>query len=125
MSNVAVSRLAVQRQRGVTLLGLLFWAIFVACTMGLVVKVIPAVNEYRTLLSVVNLLAEQGGDTIPAIRESFNRRKKVEYGVESITARDLDITKENDKVVISFAYNKEIPLVGPVSLLIKFKGKSQ
>jgi Domain of unknown function (DUF4845) len=125
MSNVAVFRLAVQRQRGVTLLGLMFWAVFVACTMGLVIKVVPAVNEYRTLLGMVTTLAQEGGDTIPAIRESFNRRKQVEYGVESITARDLDITKENDKVVISFAYNKEIPLVGPVALLIKFKGKSQ
>jgi hypothetical protein len=42
----------------------------------------------------------------------------------SITGKDLTITKENDKVVVSFAYDKEVELVKPVFLLIKFEGRS-
>ncbi|MBW8894207.1 MAG: DUF4845 domain-containing protein, partial [Burkholderiales bacterium] len=30
----------------------------------------------------------------------------------------------NDKVVIEFAYDKEIDLFGPVYLLIKYRGRS-
>lgn len=125
MPGHSVARLGSQRQRGVTLVGLMFWAVLIAAGAGIVVKVVPAVNEYRTLLSMVNVLAKEGGETIPEIREAFNRRKQVEYGIESISARDLEITKENDKVVISFAYDKQIELFDPVFLLIKFKGKSQ
>jgi hypothetical protein len=42
----------------------------------------------------------------------------------SITGKDLIITKENDKPVVSFAYDKEVELVKPVFLLIKFEGRS-
>jgi hypothetical protein len=34
------------------------------------------------------------------------------------------ITKDNDKLQISFAYDKQIDLAGPVFLLIKYEGKS-
>ena len=42
-----------------------------------------------------------------------------------ISGKDLAITKENDRVVIGFAYNKEVPIAGPVFLLIKYEGRSQ
>ena len=42
----------------------------------------------------------------------------------AITGKDLVITKENEKVVVSFAYDKEVELVKPVFLLIKFEGRS-
>ena len=41
-----------------------------------------------------------------------------------ITGKDLVVTKENEKVVVSFAYDKEVELVKPVFLLIKFEGRS-
>ena len=39
--------------------------------------------------------------------------------------KDLAITKENDKVVIAFAYDKVIPMMGSVNLLIKYEGRSK
>ena len=41
----------------------------------------------------------------------------------SVTGRDLEVSKEDDKIVIKFAYDKEIPLIEPVYLLIKFEGR--
>ena len=35
------------------------------------------------------------------------------------------MTKENDKVVIRFEYNKEVPLFEPVYLLIKYSGEGR
>ena len=35
------------------------------------------------------------------------------------------ITKDNDKVVIQFAYDKEIEIVKPVYILIKYEGSSK
>ncbi len=113
-------------QRGITLIGLLAWA-FVICVVALVgMKVTPAVLEYQTISKMVNKVANEGGSTVPEIRAAYDRAAQIEYGVEAIkNGRDLDITKENDKVVIRFAYDKEIELISPVYLLIKFEGQSK
>jgi hypothetical protein len=112
-------------QRGVTLFGLLFWAIIVGALALVVMKVLPTMNEYFTIQKAVNKVAKEGGTTVPEIRTAFERQKEIEYSIQSISAKDLNITKENDKVVISFAYDKEIELVKPVFLLIKYEGKSK
>ena len=51
--------------------------------------------------------------------------KDIEYSISSISGKDLEVTKENEKLVIRFAYDKEIPLVEPVYLLLKYKGRSK
>lgn len=113
-------------QAGFTLVGLLFWAVIICSLALLLMKVAPALSEYRTILSMVNKAAKDGGSTVPEIRAAFDRYAQIEYGVEAIkSGRELDISKENDKVVIRFAYDKEIELVQPVYLLIKFKGESK
>ena len=113
-----------RRQRGVTLFGLMFWAIVVCFAALIIMKVLPTLNEYFTIQKAVNKLAREGGATVPEIRAAFQRTQEIEYSISSITAKDLNITKENEKVVISFAYDKEIELMKPVYLLIKFEGRS-
>jgi hypothetical protein len=112
-------------QRGVTLIGLLFWAIIIACVALVGLKVLPTVNEYFTIQRAVNKIAKEGGSTVPEIRAAFERQKDIEYSISSITGKDLEITKENEKVVVKFAYDKEIELIEPVYLLIKYRGRSQ
>jgi len=111
------------RQRGVTLFGLLFWAVIVGFVALIGMRVLPALNEYFTIKRAVNKIATEGS-TVTEIRNAFEKQKDIEYSISSITAKDLVITKENDKVVVSFAYDKEVELVKPVFLLIKFEGRS-
>jgi hypothetical protein len=111
--------------RGVTLIGLLFWAILIASLSLLALKVLPTMNEFFTIQRAVNKLAATGGGTVPEIRNAFERQKDIEYSITSISAKDLEITKENERVVIRFAYDKEIELVEPVFLVIKYRGESQ
>jgi len=114
------------RQSGVTLVGLLFWAVLICTFALLLMKVAPAVSEYRTIQGMVNKAAAEGGSTVPEIRAAYDRYVQIEYGVEAIrSGRDLDISKEEDRVVIRFAYDKEIELVDPVYLVLKFKGQSK
>ena len=88
-------------------------------------RVLPTVNEFATIKRAVTKVAAEGGSTVTEIRAAFDRIKDIEYSIQSITGKDLDITKDNDRVVVSFAYDKEIELFGPVSLLIKYRGRSQ
>ena len=113
-----------RRQRGITLFGLLFWAIIVAVVAVVIMKVFPAVNEYLAIKTVVNQVAKSGASSVAEVRADFDQRKSVAYGIE-ISSRDLEITKEDDKIVISFAYDREIELMDPVYLLLKFKGQSK
>ncbi len=111
------------RQRGVTLFGLLFWAVIVGFLALIGMRVLPTLNEYFTIKRTVNKIASEGS-TVPEIRAAFERQKDIEYSIVSITGKDLLVTKENEKVVVSFAYDKEVELVKPVFLLIKFEGRS-
>ena len=113
------------RQRGVTLFGLLFWAIVVGFVALIGMRVLPTLNEYFTIQRAVNKIATEGATTVPEIRNAFEKQKDIEYSISSISGKDLQITKENDKVIIQFAYDKEIEVVSPVYILIKYEGRSK
>lgn len=113
------------RQRGLTLIGLLFWAVIIAFIALLAMRVLPTLNEYFTIQKAVNKVAKEGGNTVPEIRAAFEKTKQIEYSISSIDSKDLEITKENDKIVVKFAYNKEIELFDPVFLVIKYQGRSK
>jgi Domain of unknown function (DUF4845) len=114
-----------RRPRGLTLLGLLFWGGLLGFGAIIGMKVLPTVNEYYTIQRAVEKVAKEGGSTVPDIRIAFDKQKDIEFSIVSISAKDLDITKENDKIVVSFAYAKEVELFGPVSLLIRYEGRSK
>lgn len=114
-----------RQQQGITLLGLLFWAIIIGFIALLTVRVLPTLNEFFTIQKAVNKVALEGGNTVPEIRAAFEKQRDIEYSIQSVTSKDLDITKENDRIVIRFAYNKEIELMAPVFLLIKYEGRSR
>jgi hypothetical protein len=113
-----------QAQRGITLIGLLFWAVLISFIGLIAVRTLPTVNEYLTIQRAIRKIVTEGPTTVPEIRAAFDRQKGVEYAISSISGSDLQITKENEKVVIRFAYDKELELIDPVFLLIKYKGSS-
>lgn len=112
------------KQRGITLFGLMFWAIIIGFGALVAMKVLPTMNEFFTIQKAVKKVASEGGSTVPEIRSAFDKQKEIEYSIQSISGKDLVITKENDKVVVSFAYDREIELMKPVYLLIKYEGRS-
>ncbi len=110
--------------RGLTLIGLLFWAMFVGFAGYLLVRTLPTVVEYYTFQRAVDKIAASPPTTVGEIRRAFDRQKDIDYTGNAVTGNDLEITKEDEKVVIGFAYDKEIELFGPVYLLIKYRGRS-
>lgn len=114
-----------QRQRGMSLFGLMFWAIFISFFGYLAVITLPTVNEYLTIQRAVEKVAAAAPSTVGEARAAFDRQKDIEYSISSISGKDLVVTKENDRVVISFAYDKELPIMGPVYLLLKYEGRSR
>lgn len=111
--------------RGITLFGLLFWAIAAGFVAYIAVRTLPTVNEYFTIQRAVEQIARTNPATVAEARQAFDRQKEIEYSITAIAGKDLRVTKENDKVVIGFAYEKEVPIYGPVFILIKYEGRSR
>ncbi len=112
-------------QRGMSLIGLMAWAIIIGFIGYVAVRVLPTLNEYLTVQRAVDRVASDAPTTVGEVRRAFDKQKDIEYSISSISGKDLEVTKENDKLVIRFAYDKEIPIVEPVYLLVKYKGRSK
>jgi len=112
-------------QRGISLIGLVFWAGLVAFVAYLGIRVFPTVNEYLTIQRAIDRVAADSPATVAEVRKAFDKQRDIEYSIDSISGKDLEIFKENERLVIRFAYDKEIPLIEPVYLLVKYAGRSK
>ncbi len=110
------------RQRGISFIGLLFVAIVVACVGVVAAQVIPTLIEYQAIDKAANKAKE--GTTVPEVRAIFDRAQAID-DFKAVSGKDLDVQKVGDKVVVSYAYDKEIHLFGPAWLLLKYKGQSR
>jgi hypothetical protein len=108
-----------------SLIGLMLWAMVIGFIGYVAVRVLPTVNEYLTIQRAVDRVAAESPPTVGEVRKAFDRQKDIEYSISSISGKDLEVTKENERLVIRFAYDKEVPLVEPVYLLMKYKGRSK
>jgi hypothetical protein len=110
------------RQSGISFVGLLFVVGVLACAGVVAAQVFPTVVEYQAILKAAQKAAT--GNTVAEVRQIFDKASDVD-NITSIKAKDIEVSKEGDKVVVNFAYNKEIHLVGPSFLLIKYVGSSK
>ena len=99
-------------QRGISFFGLLILGVVLAL-LGIVgAKVVPTATEYMAIQKAVKKAAAEGS-TVPEVRASFDRTAAVDY-ITTLSGKDLDITKNGDKIVVSFAYDKEIALADQI-----------
>ena len=82
-----------KNQRGITLFGLMFWAIVVGFGALILMRVLPTMNEYFTIQKAVKKIAVEGGGTVPEIRSAFDKQKEIEYSIQSISGKDLVVKK--------------------------------
>ena len=114
-----------RRQRGMGLIGLLFWLVVVGGLVLIGLKVFPTVNEYLTVKRAVKKIAASSPASVAEARSAFESIKAVEYSIVSLSGKDLTVTKNGDDVVIGFAYDVQIELIPPVYLLMKYQGQSK
>ena len=113
-------------QRGLSLNTLMLGGFVLALLSLLAMKSIPPWIENVNLVKAVKGTATDGSlkdAPMSKVREAFSRRADMD-DVKSVTAADLEITKEGGELVISFKYEKKVPLFHNVSLLFDFEGSS-
>lgn len=110
------------RQRGLSLISMLFVGGMLAVVGIVGAQVFPTALEYFAVTKAVNKAKE--GNTVQEVRGIFDRQASID-AISSITGKDLEISKEGDKVVVAFAYQREIHLAGPAWLVLKYEGRSK
>jgi len=111
-------------QRGLSLSALMMWGIVIALVSILGMRVVPSAIEYYKLKQNIEKTVAQSNanSTVADVRKTFDRFAQVDY--LEFNAQELDITKENGQIIISFSYEKKLPLFGNVSLLIDYSAST-
>lgn len=105
-------------------MGLMFWAVTIAFVGTIVIKVLPTIQEYWAIKQSVRRVMDNSPGSAADIRAAFEKQKIIEYGINAVGGRDLQIETSGDKLVVRFAYDKEIEIFDPVYLLIKYQGSA-
>jgi len=116
-----------QKQKGISLSGLLVWAVILILLAISGLKIAPAYIEFasiqKNLSAIVKDISTQSAD-LNQIRVLFSKRAQID-NIKSINAQDIKINKENGRIVLSANYTVRIPLVSNLSLTIDFDAASE
>ena len=110
-------------QRGVSLLGMLIFAVVVVAAVVIGMRVLPTALEFMAAKRAIERVVTSGATDPTEIRKSFDRFAAVD-DIVTITGKDLAIERTGDKVRVSFGYEKRVPLFGPASLLLDYKASA-
>ena len=109
-------------QQGAGFIVVVFYFVVAAFVMFLGLKLVPVYIDYFTVKKIISSMAyseEVKTGTVAEIRRSFDRRATVDYQ-KSVTADDLEITKEGNETVVTAAWQQKIPLFTGYTLVVDF-----
>ena len=110
------------KQRGISFIGVLFVVGVFAFAGVIAAQVLPTLIEFQAITKAAS--KAKAGNSVAEVRAIFERASAID-DIKSISGKDLEVTKEGDKTVVAFAYNKEIHIAGPAYLLLKYTGTSK
>ncbi|MEN9419399.1 MAG: hypothetical protein RI988_3019 [Pseudomonadota bacterium] len=125
MSLVRPAPRTLRRQSGLTLIGLLFYALLVVAGVYIVMQVVPSYTEYQAVKRTIRTVASSNPSTVEDARRMFDRQRDADLTIRSISGNDLQVSKQNGRVLIEVKYEKVLPIAGPVALLIRYEARSE
>jgi hypothetical protein len=117
-----MARMKHKQERGLTFLGLLVVGGLLAFTGVIVAQVVPTYIEFLAVEKAAQKAA--AGSTVAEVRNVFDKAAQID-DIRSIQGKDLEVGKEGDRVVVSFAYTREVHIGGPAYLVMKYQGRSK
>jgi hypothetical protein len=115
-------RNSLQRQRGMTALGLVFLLVFIGVFAFGAIRLTPVYLNYMKVLGVVDGVVDEfegQNANAAAIRRSISRRFDVE-SVSEIVAKDVKVSPVDGGLQVSAIYNHTTPFLGNMSFTVRF-----
>ena len=103
-------------------MGLLVVGILLALSGVVFAQVVPTYIEYMAVQKAVDKAA--AGETVAEVRSIFDKAATID-DIRTIAGKDLEVGKEGSKVVVSYAYERDIHLAGPAYLVMRYQGRSK
>lgn len=114
------------KQKGITLSGFMLWAIIAVFIAIMGFKVGPAYFENMSIQTQMKNVANDRTKSLTTRREienAFDNRATIE-NITAITPKDLEITKDGDRLVISATYTVCVPLISNMRACMDFAPSS-
>jgi Tfp pilus assembly protein PilE len=116
-----------KKQRGMTFIGLVL-IIAAGLFIGIIaMKLAPAYLEYFNVKNAVTKIGNEASFadmTKKDIADEFDRSATID-SIEVVQGRDLEVTKdESGKQIVSIDYQKVIPIVANISVLVDFSAST-
>ncbi len=113
-----------KRQQGLSLVGFIFLAGIVGFVLFTSFRCVPAWTEYFSLKKVLQQTANEFGVEAapPVIRNAYEKRSQIDD--LPVRGTDLEIRKENGRIVLSVSYARRVPVAGNMSLLFDFEASA-
>lgn len=114
------------KQRGVSLSGLMVGVVILVLVGLVFMKVFPSVTEYLQIKKAIKSVAQDGSlksASVGDVRKAYTKYQEID-NIKKVGPADLEVTKEGGDLLISFAYQDKLPLFANVSLLIDYEASS-
>lgn len=106
------------RQRGLSFIGVIVIGLLAVAAFAVGGQSIPIFLEVQAVHKALKKAAAEG-TTVAEVQKIFDRAAQID-DIHSVQGKDLEITKQGDKVVVGAKYSREIALAGPAFLVYRF-----
>lgn len=111
-------------QHGLSMIGFLFVTAVVLIVALLAFRMIPAYIEYYTIQKALEgALADANDLSVATIRRAMDRRLAADYA-DAVSPKDVEVSKAGNVVTAAVSWEKRLPLVSNVSLLLEFNASA-
>ena len=115
------------RQRGVTFIGMMFIGGLIVFAAIIGIKLIPAYIEYATITNHLREIARSPEAKTASVRDlqvMFDKRAQID-SINVIKGNELTIVKDGGQIVLEASYSSKISLFGNLSACIDFSATAE
>lgn len=109
------------RQTGASFIGIVLVCAVVASSFAIFLQLMPVMSEHSSVKAAVKKAAL--APTATDARAAFDKIAAIE-NIKSIHSAELEIASNGSSSQIKYAYQREIHLLGPAYLTMKYSGHS-
>ncbi len=110
------------KQGGMTFLGFIIVLAIVVFVVIIGMKLFPVYQEYYSVVGAMNNVAAQpgvGNQTPAQIKVMLDKRLYTSY-VETVTQKDMKVTRTKNGLELNVAYEVRKPLIGNLDFIASF-----
>lgn len=110
-----------RQSRGITMFGILIGIIVLITAVLPAIRSIPSLMEYQAITRAVKQAREKAATRADVVI-AFDKQAAID-DITSLKGEDLEVLDAGGSIqAVRFSYKREIPLYGPIGIVITYSG---